>query len=239
MSKDKKFSKPVTAAELDVILNQDPDYLKRKEEQEKHFRALAEHFAQAELPLVESLNDAGISVKSVWGLVSTKQPYPHAIPILIEHLRRPYPLRIREGIVRALTVKGAGEAAYSVLVNEFKNQADSTDAAQHGFKWALGNAISIVATKNHFDEVVELIRDKRHGKTRDMMLLRLPSLDRNRAIDVLIESLDDDEISGQAVVALGKLKSQKARTGIEHILTHHPQPWVRKEAKKALGKLNK
>lgn len=238
MKNDKKFSKPITAAELDVILNQDPDYLKRKEKQEKHFQALAEHFAQAELPLVESLNDAGISVKSIWDLVNTKQSHPHAIPVLIEHLRRPYPFRIREGIARALTVKGAGEAAYLVLVNEFKTQTDSTDASQHGFKWALGNAISIVATKNHFDEVVELIRDKRHGKTRDMMLLRLPSLDRNRAIDVLVESLNDEEISGQAVVALGKLKCQKARTAIEHVLTHHPQQWVRKEAKKALGKLN-
>jgi hypothetical protein len=62
--------------------------------------------------------------------------------------RKPsYPFRIREGIARALTVKDAGEAAYSELVNEFKSLPDSTDGAQHGFKWALGNAISIVATK--------------------------------------------------------------------------------------------
>jgi hypothetical protein len=239
MSKSKEFSKPLTAAELDVVLNQDPEYLRRKGEREKHLRALEERFARAELPLVEALRDIGITAKSVWDLVNARQAYPSAIPILIEHLKRPYPFRIREGIARALTVKDAGEAAYLALVDEFKAQTDSADAGQHGFKWALGNAISIVATKNHFDEIAELIRDKRHGTTRDMMVLRLSSLDRNRAVNLLIEALNDDEISGQAIVALGKLKSQKARIGIEYVLAHHPQPWVRKAAKKALAKLNK
>jgi len=72
-----------------------------------------------------------------------------------------------------------------------------------------------------------------------MMTLRLPSLNRERAIDVLIESLADDEISGQAILSLGRLKPQKARTHVERVSACHPQPWVRKEAKKLLTKLKK
>jgi hypothetical protein len=208
-------------------------------ELQRHFQALRDELTKADQPLVGALNDVGISVKSMWDLVNTNQSYPRAIPILIEHLKHPYPFRIQEGIARALTVKDAGEAAYAELVNQFKSLPDSTDAAQHGFKWALGNAISIVATKSHFDEVVELIRDKEHGTTRDMMTLRLPRLNRERAIDVLIESLADDEISGQAILAIGKLKPQKARTHVERVLACHPQPWVRKEAEKVLTKLKK
>jgi len=230
---------PGTAADLMARLRSDPEWARQDAEREAKRKALEEHFAKAELPLVEALNDAGVSVKSVWDLVNSKEPYPRAIPVLTEYLTHPYPLRIREGIARALAVKSAGEAAYAKLVNVFKSLFDSTDTAQQGFKWALGNAISIVATKNHFDEVVELIRDKHHGATRDMMVLRLPSLDRQRAIDVLIESLADDEIAGHAVMALGRLKSQKARTHLERVLAHHPQPWVQKEAGKALARLGK
>lgn len=139
MSKEKKLSKSVTAAELDEKLNQDPDYPNLKAQQERHFQDLREQLTKAEQPLVGALNDAGISVKSIWDLVNTKQPYPGAIPILIEHLKHSYPFRIREGIARALTVRDAGEAAYAELVNEFKSLPDSTDTTQHGFKWALGN----------------------------------------------------------------------------------------------------
>ena len=239
MTRNKKEPKPVTAAEFMSKLNEDAEFVRRREEQGNHFKALEERFAQAERPLVEALNDAAVPVKSVWDLVNAAKPYPQAIPVLLAHLEYPYPFRIREGIARALTIKHAGEAAYTKLVSEFKKVSDSTDVTQHGFKWALGNAISVVAGKSHFDEVVGLIRDRRHGTTRDMLVLRLPGLNRERAIDVLIESLADDEISGQAVTALGKLKVHKARTRIEHVLARHPQKWVRKEAKKALMKLKK
>jgi HEAT repeat protein len=228
---------PETAAELMARLRSDPEWVRQDAEREARRRALEERLAEDERPLVQALNGANVSVESVWDLVNTREPYPRAIPVLIEHLSHPYPFRVREGIARALTVKGAGEAAYRELVSEFKNLPYSTDPAQHGFKWALGNAISIAANKSHFNDVVELIRDKRHGTTRDMMVLRLPSLDRKRAVDVLIESLADDDISGHAVMALGKLKVQRARPQIERALAYHPQAWVRKEAKKALAKL--
>jgi hypothetical protein len=82
MTKEKKLSKPVTAAELDEKLNQGPDNLSLKEQQEKHLRALREQLAKAEQPLVGGLIEAGISVKSIWDLVNTKQSCPGAIPIL-------------------------------------------------------------------------------------------------------------------------------------------------------------
>jgi hypothetical protein len=58
----------------------------------------------------------------------------------------------------------------------FKKVPASREAAQEEFKWALGNAISIVANAQHFDEVVSLIRDKCHGTARGTLVLRLPRL---------------------------------------------------------------
>lgn len=237
--KEKRFRKPVSATELMNELNQDPDFVRRQREAERHFKVLGERLKQAEKPLVDALNDVvGISVESIWDLVNTRRSYERAVPVLIAHLNYRYPYRIREGIARALTVKFAGDRAYKALVHQFKSQPDSSDPAQQEFKWALGNAISVVADESHFDEVVELVRDKRHGIARDMMVLRLPTLDSSKSVDVLIEMLDDDQVADNALIALGKLKAEKARARIER-LVGHSIPRIREEAGKALLKLDK
>jgi HEAT repeat protein len=231
-----KRTKPISASELMAQLNQDPEFVRRREQRDEQLKALEQRLTEAEWPLVTALNDAGVQVKSVWDLVNTKRAYPLAIPVLITHLRYPYPWRIREGIARALTTKIAGNDAYTALVRAFKQLPESQDNNQNEFKWALGNAISIVADKNNFDEIVDLVRDKRHGAARDMLVLRLPRLDPHKAVAVLIELLADDEVAGHAVTALPKLKAYEARKAIERLL-NHGQPWVRKEAAKALAAL--
>jgi len=240
MKREKNCTKAVTAAEFMSKLNQNEEFVRRREEQSKHFKALEKEFAQEEKPLVEALNKAAIPIKSVWDLVNTGNFYPQAIPILVAHLKHPYPFRIREAITRALSIKDAGAVAYAELVREFKELPDSRDVAQHGFKWALGNAISIVADDSNFDEIVELVRDKRHGNTRDMITLRLPNLDPKRAIGVLLELLndDDDEIVGQALTALEKLKAIVARPTVERFL-HHVNPSIRKESAKILARMSR
>jgi hypothetical protein len=238
VGKQNKSRKPMTAVELINELNHDPEFVRRRQEQDNRLRAHKQHFEDAERPLVRALNDvAGVSVKSVWDLVNTRREYRRAIPILVVHLGYEYPHRIREGIARALTVKYAGEDAYAALVREFRKSPNGADAAEFGLKWALGNAVSVVADRSHFDEVVELARDKRHGASRDMMVLRLPGLDPLRAVDVLIELLSDDEVAGFAVKAIRKLKGLKAHGQIERLL-EHPDARVRREARKALDVLN-
>jgi hypothetical protein len=237
MKSSNKSRKPITAAELMNQLNEDPEFMRRKQERDKHFAALEKAFTEAEKPVVDALNDVvGISVKSVWELVNTATVYPNAIPVLVSHLRYQYPYRVREAIARALTVNYAGEDAYRALVREYKNCPESEDPAQHGFKWALGNAISVVSTGEDFDEIVELVRDKRHRSSRDTMVLRLAKLKPDRSVDVLIDLLSDDEVAGFAVIALGRLKATKASAQIGN-LRRHPSAWVRKEALRALEKI--
>lgn len=129
MSREKRVG-PITAAELMAKLDRDPGFVQRRREADERIKFLEARFEEAEKPLVHALNDiVGISVKSVWDLVNTSQECPQAIPILISHLKYQYPYRIREGIARALTVKYAGEAAYTALVNEFNKVPNSADEA--------------------------------------------------------------------------------------------------------------
>lgn len=95
-----------------------------------------------------------------------------------------------------------------------------------------------MADDSVYEDIVNLVRDARHGPARIMLALSLGNMKDPRAQDVLIGLLDDDLVAGQAIVALGKLKSQKASPLIERFLTH-PKAWIRKEAKKALTRIEK
>jgi HEAT repeat protein len=55
---------------------------------------------------------------------------------------------------------------------------------------------------------------------------------------ILIELLSDEDLAGYAIMALGKLKCNEARSVIERFLTH-PKHWVRREAQKALKRIDK
>jgi len=186
--------------------------------------------------VTEALRRLGMDVTSVFDLLLWGDPYPRAVPVLLDYLPRVQNKGIKEGIVRALTVKEARGKADKALVSEFR----SLPAEQQYFslKWAIGNALSVVATDAVFDELVELVRDKRHGRAREMLAVALGNMKNPAVVDVLIELLGDEEVAGHAIMALGKLKAEKARPFIERFL-EHPKAWVRREAKKALAKLDK
>jgi len=70
-----------------------------------------------------------------------------------------------------------------------------------------------------------------------MVVLGLGRLGDVRILPRLLELLQDDEVSGHAIVALGLLKSSAAREPLEPFL-NHPRAWVRKEARKAIGRID-
>jgi HEAT repeat protein len=184
-----------------------------------------------------ALNRLGMDVANVFDLMKWKEPYAAAVPVLLEYLPRVQDQSIKETIVRALTVKEARGKADAALVAEFR-AVPAGPAANVGLKWAIANALAIIGTDAVFADLVELLKDKQHGKSREMLAVALGNMKNPAAADVLIESLNDDEVAGHAVMALGKLKAQKARRQIERFL-NHPKSWVRKEASKALARLDR
>jgi len=86
-------------------LERDPEFVARRAEQERRRRQIADALREIEAPLVDALRRVGEDVTSVYDLVNTTRRYPHAIDVLFEHLQRPYPDPILEGIARALAVR--------------------------------------------------------------------------------------------------------------------------------------
>jgi HEAT repeat protein len=232
--KKNNISSP-SAWEIVNKLREDPVYMAKNSEREKRRDALAQEFARQGEPIVSDLVTVGFIYSSIDDLRRSGVRYEKAVPVLVKWLALVTNQALKESIVRALSVPWARPVAALPLIAEFKaTKGLNSDS----LKWAIGNALSIVADDSVFPEIAELVADKRHGKAREMLAVALGNMKNPQATDLAIQLLNDETVVGHALTALAKLKSERARPYIE-AMADHPKPWVRKEAKKALVKFEK
>ena len=201
MSKEKWIS----SEEHMALLRQNPEWVARHNAQEAERKRREEEFDREEAPLRLELKERGIHVHSVWDFVNTAEKYPAAIPVLLRHMSLPHSERIKEGIVRALTVNYAGPDVLAELIRQFRNE---TDDRPNSLKWVLGNAISEVATPADAETIISLALDPSHGRSRDAITQRLPRVvkDKSRLRQVLQLLQRDEQTKSPAELASrGKL----------------------------------
>jgi hypothetical protein len=136
---------PITAQELLAQLEADPEWVANRDAREKEQCHRKAEIAKHERKLVTEVCEIGYEIDSVWDLVNNAPhpilerkfigPYVQAYPILIRHLKLPYIREVREGIIRALTVKDGGAELEEALLDEFYKEQDPI------LKWVLGNAL--------------------------------------------------------------------------------------------------
>lgn len=187
------------------------------------------------IPIIAELRQLGIQISSLAELVSQSIDYREAIPVLLKWLQRVENAEVKETLVRALTTKWGKPIAARPLIEEFVKAPLSDEL---GLKWAIANALAEVADESVFDEVVQLAQDKRHARSREMLALALARMNEPNAVDVLIGLLGDEEMTGHALMGLQILAPPHARAAIEPFV-NHPRTWVRKEAKRALARIDK
>ena len=189
---------------------------------------------EASKPVLAELRQAGITVEWISDLYNKRFDYRSAIPILLNWLPRVENPAVKEAIVRALSVSWARKTEAPVLLVEEFRKAKGKSA----LNWAIGNALSVVADDSVLDDIVDLIRDETYGKAREMLVIALGRMKTPEVKYTLIKLLDDENLAGYAIMALGRLKIQEARPAIERFLTHS-KSWVRREAKRALAKIDR
>ncbi|MGH3156840.1 MAG: HEAT repeat domain-containing protein [Streptosporangiaceae bacterium] len=157
---------------------------------------------------------AGYRVRSLADLRHSGARYREAIPVLLAWLPQVTDRRVKEEIVRALTVPWARPAATRPMIDEFRRVDSSVDPTGTGLRWTIGNALEALADDSSFDELSELARDRRYGKARQMIVLGLGRSKQPEAVEVLVGLVDDPEVDGQAVKALGRLRSRNEITSL-------------------------
>lgn len=194
------MTKRKTAAELLAELASDNEYLEARKAKDEELQKRKAEWAVAEAPLVDALRSMGLDVHSAWDLVNTTEPYPEAIPVLFEHLRRPYPERVVEGILRALAVTES-RPWWSELRNFFEA---APAQATSGLRWAAGCALGAAANDGVISDVLRLASDPKFGFDRATLLPALARSDDARA-KMLLHELRDDPVLAKEVKKLRRV----------------------------------
>jgi hypothetical protein len=189
---------------------------------------------QASMPIISDLAKLGYEIEWISDLYSKKMVYKSAIPVLLYWVERIDNPDIKETLIRTLSVRWAKPDAAPILIKEYKK----LELGYSTLKWTIGNALLVVADDKVLPDLAEIALNKDHGKAREMVVLALGNIKKPEAVDVLIALLSDDEVSGFSIMALGKLKVEKAYPLIEPFL-YSPKTWIRKEASRALRKIRK
>lgn len=183
--------KQMTAEEFMRSLEADPEYVRRRAEQDEKFAKLAEFLRDAQAPLVDALAKIGIKVESVWDLVNGTNFYDAAIPLLLDHLRRPYPDAIREGIARALGVPSTRTLGWRVLVDEYRRTENENSRVKDGLAVALSGA----ADDSVIQDIIDLAKDKRNGNSRVLLLAAIRKSNCPEARQAITELADDPQLA--------------------------------------------
>ncbi|MCS6561238.1 MULTISPECIES: HEAT repeat domain-containing protein [Curtobacterium] len=192
---------------------------------------LAPDEAAEQAAILADLRGLGYDFRSLSAFAQSGIRYEDAVPTLLEWLRKARTPMMQRAVVRTLTNPSAKGTAMPVLVEAFRNFTDEA-----GTRWAVGNSIETAYVDTYFDDVAALALDPQYGRARQMVAFALGKSKRPEAVDVLLQLMDDHDVSGHAVFALSKRSNPRAREAFEEKLTDD-RPWVRKKAALGLRKI--
>jgi len=186
-----KPRKGITAGDFMRELERDPDFARKKAEREKELERREAESRKEQAMLLRELAAVDVKVSTVWDLVNTADSYTAALPILLDHLKRPYSNGTREGIARALAVRATRPLGWRVLVEEFEKTEPSNTRVKDGIAVALAGASDDTVIL----ELIELAKEKRHGDSRLLLLRGIKRSRRPEAKDAITELAADSALS--------------------------------------------
>jgi hypothetical protein len=199
--------KRMTAEDILAELEADPEYVAHQQAQDREIERQEAASARAQAPLLRDLKAAGADLNTVWDLVNTRRKYPQLVPVLLKHLDRKYPEKIREGIARALAVPDA-RIGWKQLLRAFSAEPALDEQGNPSqVKWALHLAIAAAADASGVHDLVALTANRRHGENRSYFVDALARIDSPQARAALEELKGDPDLED----AFKRLRKRKAR----------------------------
>jgi hypothetical protein len=125
-----------------------------------------------------------------------------------------------------------------VYDDDFPTPAERSSVKNVDVATAIGNFLLWQAKKTLFDDIADLLLDRKHGRGRSLLPQALRKCDSKRAPEVLMRMLNDPDVGVEAMAELGKLRCKEAWPLIEKF-QDHPSATVQRKAKKALQQIKK
>ena len=181
--------------------------------------------------IITGLRKRGYSINSINDLMWMSSKERELIPFLIGLLEQFTDENDKEFIVRCLGVKGFQEIIPKLL-EEFKT------AKGNSYRWAIANSINIIHDMTIEQELIALSENKKYGTGRQMLVLSLGCYKTDSSIKCLRGLLQDEEVRGHALRALGKCGNAEVLPDIEKYCDSDNR-WIRKEALNAADKIRR
>lgn len=224
--------KPLTADELNSQLERDPEYQRKKTAWKQRSEEAFEEYQRVAGELLDTLRRAGFTLQTVRDLRQSGRPYSTALPILAEWLPRIDHERVKEDIVRSLSVNGA-QRYLPVVFAAFHS------AGPGSLRWALGNAIEILANEEVAQDMLRIATDTRFGRDRAMVVLGLGKVSAANVTSTLLDLLNDRDMAPWAVQALAKLHAIEALPHLRKMLQPKMDRTLKGIVEAAISKIEK
>lgn len=215
--------------------------------------------------VIERLATEGISCDDVYSLQKQPAVLRRAAPLLLELVAEVSSPQVKTDLIR---VASSAKISPKVLVSELQRlrpqldhgakpsksfaqlsgkdlvaeltrlRSDSSGVAS--VAWALADALRDCADESVYEDLVDILRDPHFGRARQMIPYALANVTSRKAetIQVLLDVLEDADITPQVIDTLAKLKAVQAISLLRPYLEAEKR-LVRTEAKKALQTLEK
>lgn len=178
----------------------------------------------------------GVENEGAYNLMEKELPST-AVPVLLGLMRRVTHPAIKQGVIRALGTPSAKGVAERDLIRYFE-EIPETEWAWEDTKWVIANTLEILASDEIGEDLIRLATESCHGRARQMIVLSLGRLRSIQVLDTLIKLLGDEDVAGQAVVALGRLGDGRALPALQPKLRDR-RAWIRRAAKTSINKLSR
>ncbi len=237
---------PIRADELIAQLEADPERVRARDEREAARKARVAENADDFALVRAALDAAGLPSRDFGYFTSGRYPdilpdpvfdYRGSVQVLLEVLPQVTRPAVKEAIVRSLSTPHARPAAAAPLFEEFRRTSND---AQPSLKWAIGNALSVVSTPKHIEDLLDLAVDRTHGAGRGMLVERLGRISGEPRVEqALINLAEDPDVAFQAMVGIRRRLGPKKAIEILEPLTHSASPMVQNAAREHVKRARK
>lgn len=182
--------------------------------------------------LMQDVKNKGYSIESMHELELITKKEKDLVPVIIKHIKLVEPINLKEWLLGCIKKRGLYEAS-DFLLKEFKDSNDKL------YQWSIGDALEIIKDPSICDELITIAVDKSYGRARERIVAALGYYKENIKIrKILVDLLEDKDVTGHALEALKKCGEKEDITFIEPYLLHK-NAWIRKEAEQAIKQINK
>jgi hypothetical protein len=185
--------------------------------------------------MIADLKQLGFDTETPDRMFSNLDECKQALPVFLKWIELMESTDTTEMLVRYVTVPWAKKVAVQPLIARLKKERNTKNES---LKWAIGNALNLTADKSNREELLKIVQDIVYGGARQMIILRLGTMKVRDSEDVLIPLLEQEDVRGHTIAALGYIGSLKAKPYIEKYL-NDPNKWFQKQARNAIMRIDK